>query len=213
MKYPIFLLSAFFLSACNMVNTEQFKDVIVQEQTSAVAAEYANAFENASSLQLFFKEDQTKAIYLEESEGDASFTEETFWLSDRYVKTIIEKENEISYTVYRITSDAIELLYTGQTDSKASIAELDQMPAQHISLAFPIEKGTAMEDWVITNDDQQLVTPFATFYHVIELTKESPEQVIKRYVALGFGLVKETIQNKTDKGIEETTFLLDTVKY
>lgn len=212
MKYLILFILTALLSACNIVNTEQNEDIIIEEPRSAVAAEYANAFENASPLQLFFKEDQTKAIYLEEDSG-TSYTEKTFWLSESYVKTIVEKENNISYNIYRITNDAIELVYSGQTDTKVSIAELDQMPVKHTILTLPIERGAVLEEWVLTNDNLQVVTPFETFHQVVELTKETQEQVIKQYYAPGFGLVKEFMSSQTDSGIEETTFLLEDVKY
>lgn len=213
MKQLILMITAALLSACNMAAEEDAEIFPVKEQVNEVAAEYAYAFENASPLQLFFKEDQTKAIFSEERSDGTSFTEETFWLSENYVKTIVKKQGEVTYKIYRITRESIELIYEAQTQPQATVAELNQMAAKKIFLTLPLEIGTTLEDWTVTNVAHQLETPFETFYDVIELTQEADGQIIRQYFASGFGLIKETISIPSGKGINETSYLLNALEY
>lgn len=213
MKQLILIMAVALLSACNMAEGEHTEEFLVEEQVSAVAAEYAYAYENASPLQLFFKEDQTKATFHESNENGDSFTEETFWLSEDYVKTIVVKQGVATYSIYRITKDAIEIMYEGETDLKVTTADLQQMTVKRSFLTFPIEIGTSLEGWTVTNVNQQIETPFETFHEVVELTQKIEGQIIRRYFASGFGLVKETISIDTDQGAAETSFLLDALEY
>lgn len=213
MKYLLFILAAVFLTACTVAEEPHGEKLVTEEHVSAVAAEYAVAFENASPLQLFFKEDQTKAHFLKDGENGVTFTEETIWLSDEYVKTTIEKENNVSYSIYRITENSIELMYEGPTEPPFTLEKLERMQAKSIFLTLPLEAGTKVEGWKVTGDHQRLETPFDTFHGVVEITKEEEERTVRKYFAPGFGLVKETYSISNIEGTFETSFVLESLEY
>lgn len=213
MKHLLLILATVFLTACNTLEKPYEEGFDKEENVSAVAAEYAVAFENASPLQLFFKEDQTKAYFLKDGTSGTSFTEKTIWLSKDYVKTIVEKENEVFYSIYRITKDSIELIYEGPTEQSFTLDNLQQIKAKSIFLTLPLETGSMSEGWQVTGNHQRLETPFDTFYDVIEITKEEEERTVRKYFAPGFGLVKETYSIASGEGTFETSFVLERLEY
>ena len=170
MKQLILLVAVTVLSACGELEKEE--DIAV-EKMSAVAADYAIAYENASPLQLFFKEDQTRAVFREEGNTDISYTEETYWLSENYVKTLVEKDHNTWNNIYRITESTVEIVYEGVAELDATVTELEQMPAKGIFLSLPLEVGISFEGWLITDVDLEIETPFETFNQIMVLTKEN----------------------------------------
>ena len=210
MKQLILLVVVTVLSACGEVEKEE--DIAV-ENMSAVAADYALAYENASPLQLFFKEDQTRAIFREEGNTDISYIEETYWLSESYVKTLVEKDHKTWNSIYRITENTVEIIYEGVAELDATVAELEQMPAKGIFLSLPLEVGTSFEGWLITDVDVEIETPFETFDQIMVLTKENGGEEIRRFFAPGFGLVKETSTVEKEELSIETTSLLHHLEY
>ena len=210
MKQLILLVVVTVLSACGEVEKEE--DIAV-ENMSAVAADYALAYENASPLQLFFKEDQTRAIFREEGNTDISYIEETYWLSESYVKTLVEKDHKTWNSIYRITENTVEIIYEGVAELDATVAELEKMPAKGIFLSLPLEVGTSFEGWLITDVDLKIETPFETFDQIMVLTKENGGEEIRRFFAPGFGLVKETSTVEKEELSIETTSLLHHLEY
>ncbi len=210
MKQLILLVVVTVLSACSEVEKEA--DIAV-ENMSVVAADYALAYENASPLQLFFKEDQTRAVFREEGNTDISYIEETYWLSESYVKTLVEKDHKTWNSIYRITENTVEIIYEGVAELDATVAELEQMPAKGIFLSLPLEVGTSFEGWLITDVDWEIETPFETFDQIMVLTKENGGEIIRRFFAPGFGLVKESRTVEKEEHSIETTFLLHHLEY
>lgn len=198
------------LSGCSEL--EKDEDIAV-ENISAVEADYALAYENASPLQLFFKEDQTRAVFREEGSNDTFYTEETFWLSESYVKTLVKKDRETRCSIYRITESTVEIVYEGAPELDATVAELEQMPSKGVFLSLPLEVGTSFDGWLITDVNLEVETPFETFNQIMVLTKENGGEKIQRFFAPGFGLVKEARAVSTEELPVETTFLLLDLEY
>ena len=184
-----------------------------EENWSAVAADYASAFENASPLQLFFKEDRTRAIFQQEGSNDTFFTEETSWLSENYVETLLERDGDAWYSIYRITESTVEIVYEGASKLEATLMELERMPSKGIFLSLPLEIGTSFDGWFVTHVDWEVQTPFDTFEQITVTTKKMGGEEIKRYFSPGFGLVKETSSMATDELQGEATFLLYQLEY
>ena len=184
-----------------------------EENWSAVAADYASAFENASPLQLFFKEDRTRAIFQQEGSSDTFFTEETSWLSENYVEMLLERNGVAGYSIYRITESTVEIVYEGASKLEATLTELEQMPSKGIFLSLPLEVGTSFDGWVITHVDWEVQTPFDTFEQITMTTKKIGGEEIQRYFTPGFGLVKETRNTATDGLQDEAAYLLYQLEY
>ena len=184
-----------------------------EENWSAVAADYASAFENASPLQLFFKEDRTRAIFQQESSNDTFFTEETSWLSENYVEILLERNGVAGYSIYRITESTVEIVYEGASKLEATLTELEQMPSKGIFLSLPLEVGATFDGWFVTHVDWQVHTPFDTFEQRTVTSKKVSKEEIQRYFAPGFGLVKETRNTATDGLQDEASYHLYQLEY
>lgn len=184
-----------------------------EENWSAVAADYASAFETASPLQLFFKEDWTRAIFQQEGSNDTFFIEETSWLSDSYVETLLERDGDAWYSIYRITESTVEIVYEGASKLEAALTELERMPSKGIFLSLPLEVGTSFDGWFVTHVDLEVQTPLDTFEQIKVTTKKMGGEEIQRSFTPGFGLVKETRNMATDGLQGEAAYLLYQLEY
>lgn len=219
MKYVYLLLLCCVLTACSNVEESQLHADITATSKEAIenskdlAAAYANAYENALPLQLFFKEDQTMATFVGDGNEFSSFSEETVWLTDHVVQTTIENRGVFMYFVYRITDEAIELVYEGVTELTMTVEEIAKLPVIELYLALPIEQGTSFNGWTITNMDVTLNTPFHTFTNVIEVMKETDDAKSYRYFAPRFGLIKQVESLNMDENLIEISSTLEEILY
>lgn len=219
MKYVYLLLLCCVLTACGNVEenllhadiTATSKEAI--ENSKDLAAAYANAYENASTLQLFFKETKTSATFVGDGNEFASFSEETIWLTDHIVQTSIDNGSVFIYSIFRITDEAIELVYEGVTEPKMTIEEITKLPVIELYLALPIEQGTSFGGWTITDVDATVDTPFKPFTNVIEVMKETDDSKSYRYFVPEFGLIKQVESLDMDENLIEISSTLEAILY
>ena len=219
MKYVYLLLLCWMLAACsNSVESQLYADITATskeaiEHSKGLAIAYTNAYENASTLQLFFKEDQTKAIFLKNDNEGVAFHEETIWLTDHIVQTSINNGEDFVYVIYRITDEAIELVYEGVTESMMTVGEIEKLPVIELYLAFPIIQGTSFDNWTITNVDVTVDTPFKLFTNAIEVTRETGNRKLYRYFSPGFGLIKQIELLQTTDNLIKISSTLENIIY
>ena len=219
MKYVYLLLLCCVLTACSNVEESQLHADITATSKEAIenskdlAAAYANAYEHASPLQLFFKEHETKATFIGEGNEFASFSEETVWLTDHIVQTSIDNGGVFMYSIYRITDEAIELVYEGVTEPTMTVGDIAKLPVIELYLALPIEQDTSFGAWTITDVNSTVDTPFKPFTDVIEVMKETDDTKSYRYFAPGFGLIKQVESLETADNLIEISSTLEEISY
>ena len=219
MKYVYLLLLCCVLTACSNVEESQLHADITATSKEAIenskdlAAAYANAYEHASPLQLFFKEHETKATFVGEGNEFASFSEETVWLTDYIVQTSVDNGGVFMYSIYRITDEAIELVYEGVTEPTMTVGDIAKLPVIELYLALPIEQGTSFGAWTITDVNSTIDTPFKRFTDVIEVMKETDDTKSYRYFAPGFGLIKQAESMETTENLLEISSTLENILY
>ena len=219
MKYVYVLLLCCVLTACSNVEENQLHADITAtsketiENSKDLATAYADAYENASALQLFFKEHETKAMFVGEGNEFASFREETVWLTDHLVQTPIDNGGGFIYSIYRITGEAIELVYEGVTEPTLTVENITKLPVIELYLALPIEQGASFGSWTITDVDVTVNTPFKSFTDVIEVMKETDGALSYRYFAPGFGLIKQVESMETTENLIEISSTLEEILY
>ena len=219
MNYVYLLLLCFVLTACSNVEENQLHADITATSKEAIenskdlATAYANAYENASALQLFFKEHETKATFIGDGNEFASFSEETVWLTDHIVQTSIENGEDYVYSIYRITEEAIELVYEGVTEPKMTVEDIAKLPVIELYLALPIEQGASFGSWTITDVDVTVNTTFKSFTDVIEVMKETDGALSYRYFAPGCGLIKQVESMETSENLIEISSTLEEILY
>ena len=207
------------LSACsNVDDSELFADITATsneaiEHSKDLSTAYANAYENASSLQLFFKEHQTTATFVGVGNEFASFSEETIWLTDHIVQTSIDNGGAFIYSVYRISEQAIELVYEGVTEPNMTIEQIAKLPVIELYLALPLKQGTSFGSWTITDVDVTVNTPFKSFTDVIEVMKEIDGSTSYRYFAPGFGLIKQVESLEMGENMFKISSTLEGISY
>ena len=216
MRYVYVLLLCCVLTACsNVAESQLHADIIATsneaiEHSEDLATAYANAYENASPLQLFFNEDQSIATFIETGNSLASFREETVWLTDYIVQKKVDNGTAVVYSLFRITDEAIELVYEGETELTMTIEEMTKLPIIELDLALPIAPGTSFGSWTITNVDVTVDTPFKSFTNVVEVVKETDGSTSYRYFAPGFGLIKQV---EVADNLTETSSTLEKISY
>ena len=219
MKYVYLLLLCFVLIACSNTEESQLHADITATSKEAIenskdlATAYANAYENASPLQLLFKEHQTRATFVGDGNEFASFSEETVWLTDHIVQTSINNGGDLVYSIYRVTDEAIELVYEGVTEPTMTIEDISKLPVIELYLALPIEQGTSFGSWTITNLNITVNTPFKSFTNAIEVMKETDGSISYRYFAPGFGLIKQVESMGMNENLIEISSTLENISY
>lgn len=219
MRYVYVLLFCCVLTACSNVEEGQLHADITATSNEAIesseelAIAYANAYENASPLQLFFNEDKTIATFVGAGNDVSSFREETVWLTDHIVQKSIDNGEAVVYYIYRITDEAIELVHEGVTELTMTIEEITKLPVIELYLALPIAQGASFGSWTITNVDVTVDTPFKSFTNVVEVMKETDGAKSYRYFAPGFGLIKQVESLETADDLIEISSTLEEISY
>ncbi len=180
MRYFFLLCTVLFLASCT-------NDLPTSENPPAE--------DQANELQLFFKEDGSTAFFEGEGNEFASYTEQTFWLNSNYVHVRVDNGGAIMNKVYRITNEAIELVFREvEGVAQFDLAALDTYPVLATILKVPIEVGQSEDKWTIRAIDAQVDTPYKMFDNAIIIITEDENSTETNYYIRGYGLVKSVTE-------------------
>lgn len=184
-------------SSATTLNEDQFFT------SQKIADDYEKSFKHATSMQFFFKEDQSTAYFKGVGNEYASYTEKTTWLSNDYVR--IDKDNTATITTqyFKIMTDAIYLIKEVIDEQvKLTVQDLQEIEPVSALLNTPLRKNVQFDNWTILNTHETVVTPYDTFQNVIVLYKENDNTSETKYYARGYGIIK-TIFTITPADSEE----------
>lgn len=154
-----------------------------------VANEYSSSFDLANRMQLFFKEDQSIAYFEGVGSEDASYTEKTDWLSDKYIR-LVKDNGDISVIQYfRVTEEGIYLLNESMKPTNFTIAQLDKLLPIATIIEAPIKIGSQFGDWTVVSTNETVETTYDTFSEVLVLMSERDGLTELKYFAPGYGLI------------------------
>ncbi|ANU13844.1 putative lipoprotein [Planococcus halocryophilus Or1] len=165
----------------------------------------------------FFMPDASTATFLGEGNEYASFTLRTVFLDDKHIATYEDNGGTVVLKVYRIGDNSVELVKEQAEfyeDFAASSEELEALQPIRTYLTLPLEVGTVIGDWVVTQSNGVAATPFESFENVIVLENEETENTInKTYFAEGYGEVKREFR-MLEEGQDEfiVTSVLESVE-
>ena len=158
--------------------------------STKVEQDYGKAFVNATKLQLFLYEDLSKVTFEGEGNEYASYTIQTTWLNDQYIRYEQDNGGVVLAKYYRVNADGIYLV--GQVADEAvakTVAELENSPVLSTELMAPITVGTSFDGWTITATEESYSTPYDTFEKVVVLEKQTNTIVERQYYVAGVGAI------------------------
>jgi len=142
----------------------------------------------------FFMPDASIATFLGEGNEYASFTLRTVYMDDQHIATYEDNGGTVILKVYRVGENEVELVKEQAEfyeDFVASSDELEALQPIRTYLTLPLEVGTVIEDWTVTETATTVKTAFQNFENVSVLESEETENTInKTYFAEGYGEVK-----------------------
>lgn len=213
------IFSLFFiliLTACSFTENDAFEDSNsakdtppIQNETD-VASDYAEAFESANALQLFFKEDKSVATFIGEGNEYASFVETTEWLDRHTVLRVVDNGGATIYRLYTISDEAISLVYEDISPPEAGASSY---PVMEEVMRLPIEVGTSFGDWTITEMNVTMETPLKIFTGVVEVSNESADTISRRYYAPSFGLIMQIDEMQVEDDVYVVRSTLEVITY
>lgn len=159
--------------------------------------------QNEVDLKNFFKPDNTVANFLGDGNEFASYTEKTNWLNEQFVGTIVDNGGVSLMTIYKITEDAIEIIFKEPIDFDTpfpTIEELEHLQPVETYLATPIQKGTSFGQWKIVETNTTVETPYKTFKKAIVLEEKGENYVNRKYFVEGLGEIKTESIMDTNQG-------------
>ncbi|MBD8033734.1 hypothetical protein [Solibacillus merdavium] len=149
-------------------------------------------------LQKYFKEDGDVAYFLGMGNEYAGFTETTTWLSDEYVEILEDNTGAVMQKVYRIKTDAIELVYEEimEFEKKSfTLTQLNQLDPIQTIIKLPVKDGFTFEGQAMSYP-VKLITPYKEYDNLVQITKEIEGGKNYFYYDNGDGLVaKQFITN------------------
>lgn len=191
-----FLIEPFANNEPNQLNNaDDQTDIVDKKDEEQKPNEDEKPDEEVSTrdyLKKLFKEDGTDAYFIGYGNEFATFKETTNWISDNYVELIVDNGGQTMQKIYRITEDAIVLVYEEPTDIPAvtpTVVQLDAMPVISTLFKAPILDGKTSDGKTITTN-VPLTLPFGDFTTIRVEYDEENIHVTKHY-AEGFGLVAE----------------------
>ncbi|WP_042475661.1 hypothetical protein [Bacillus ndiopicus] len=185
MRYFFLLCVALFLVSCSNNQAEPTKP----------AENSPKIDQQENELQLYFKEDASTAFFEGEGNEFASYTEQTFWLAPNYVHIQVDNGGAIINKIYRITNEAIELVFREVEGVKQfDIAALDTYPVITTILKMPLEVGQSEGNWTIAEIDAQIDTPYRSFDHAVVIVTKDKDTTESNYYVRGYGLVKSVTE-------------------
>lgn len=235
MKYILFICTILFLSACSFTQssskeTETQEKPVEETPNDAIAGEPANKQDDHQEIidedidyTKFFMPDNSTAYFLGDGNEYATFNVHTKWLSDRYVALVENNGGAVMLRIYRVMDEynKIEKVYEEMIEDPQNVhypkvEELNSLPSIEPYINGPIEVGTVIGKWKITEVDKTLVTPYQTFEHVFVLEETSEDFINRKYFALGFGEVKKEsimhIDGEEDFIVTSTLEKIETTK-
>ncbi|EGA88894.1 putative lipoprotein protein [Planococcus donghaensis MPA1U2] len=224
LKFMSFTLAILLLlTACNSESSEEQQSP--EEDSNLIEEGSENAVEEQTDdeetvyidLSTFFMPDTSTATFLGEGNEYASFTLRTVYMDDQHIATYEDNGGTVMLKVYRVGENAVELVKE-QTefyeDFVASSEELEALQPIRTYLTLPLEVGTVIENWTVTETDATGETPFQKFKNAIVLESEETENAMnKTYFAEGYGEVKREFRMQ-EEGQEEfvVTSVLESVE-
>lgn len=163
-----------------------------------IHSDYGQAYTHANKMQLFFKEDQSTATFEGDGNEYASYTEQTEWLSEEFVRVTIDNGGTVISSYYALSANAIYALTTVADEAPLTVAQLNTMPRDQLVLQAPIEVGASFGEWHVVMLDQTITTPLNTFTNVIVLESKTAEATNKLYITSRFGVIKKEFITATD---------------
>lgn len=144
------------------------------------------------NLKHFFKQNGDVAYFVGMNNEYAGFKETTTWLSDEYVQLSIENGAIEKRKFYRITEDAIYLIFEDmpelQGDTEISIDLLDSLTPISTLLTADLKKMETIDENEVTYPTE-LNIPLQKFENVIQVTNETKDSTNEFYFAENFGLI------------------------
>ncbi|MEK3763894.1 hypothetical protein [Solibacillus sp. FSL K6-4121] len=144
------------------------------------------------NLKNFFKQNGDVAYFVGMNNEYASFKETTTWLSDEYVQLSIENGAIEKRKIYKITEDAIYLIFEDmpelQGDTEISKDLLDSLTPISTLLTADLKKMETIAENDVTYPTE-LNIPLQKFENVIQVTNESKDSTVEFYFAENFGLI------------------------
>lgn len=148
--------------------------------------------QTALNLKNFFKQDGDIAYFVGMNNEYATFTETTNWLSENYVKISVDNGGIETRKIYRITDDAIYLVFEDKPEMHGNVEitleHLDTLTPISILLVADIENTKTIDENAVTYQIE-LNTPLQKFENVIQITKETEYTTTAFYYAENFGLI------------------------
>lgn len=144
------------------------------------------------NLKHYFKQNGDVAYFVGMNNEYAGFKETTTWLSDEYVQLSIENGAIEKRKFYRITEDAIYLIFEDmpelQGDTEISIDLLDSLTPISTLLTADLKKMETIDENEVTYPTE-LNIPLQKFENVIQVTNETKDSTNEFYFAENFGLI------------------------
>lgn len=217
--FPFFLL----LASCTQpdiisIDNQPDESTITEEEafsSTEVEHDYGKAFENASKLQLFLYEDLSTVTFEGEGNEYASYTIQTTWLSDHYVRYEQDNGGVVVAKYYRVDHDGVYLVdQVTEEVAVKTVADLEQLPVLSTMLITPIAVGTSFDGWTITATLERYKTPYDSFDKVIVLEKQTDTIVERQYYVAGVGAIAYEFETTDANGeVSSITSKLASITY
>lgn len=224
LKFLSFALAILLLlTACSSESSEEQQspdeDSNLTEEGSENAVEEPTDEEGTGDIDPydFFMPDASTATFLGEGNEYASFTLRTVFMDDQHISTYEDNGGTVMLKVYRVGGNTVELVKEEAEfyqDFVASSEELEALQPIRTYITLPLEVGTVIENWTVTETDATVETPFQNFENVMVLESEETGNAInKTYFAEGYGEVKREFRMQ-EEGQEEfvVTSVLESVE-
>lgn len=141
----------------------------------------------------FFKENGDVAYFQGMYNEYATFTETTTWLNEDYVQITVDNGGMEVRKFYKITQDAIYLVYEDKPEIdgviELTVEQLQKMEPISTMLVANYKETTEINDQLLITYPAQLKTPLQQFENVIQITEENDYGKVDYYYAENFGLV------------------------
>ena len=148
---------------------------------------------STNPLNKFFKEDGDIAYFQGVYNEYATFTETTTWLNEDYVQITVDNGGMEVRKFYKITQEAIYLVYEDNPEIDGVIAltveQLQKMEPISTLLVANYKEKTEINDQLHITYPAQLNTPLQHFENVIQITEENDYGKVDYYYAENFGLI------------------------
>lgn len=163
-----------------------------QAPTTSTPTPNESSEQTSLNLKNLFKQDGDVAYFVGMNNEYATFKETTTWLSDNYVKISVDNGAIETRKFYRITADAIYLVFEDMPEMQGNkvitLEYLDTLTPISTLLVADIENTTTINENNVTYP-AELNIPLKKFNNVIEITNETENATMSFYYAEHFGLI------------------------